>query len=149
MAKPDFSGRVNIKLNSVDVSLNFGRFTQQFQTAQKWLDAQVFNDTQPYMPMQTGTLINNSRAKSMETLGKGEVCVGTPPYGRFLYEGKVMVDPETGSPFARPGVKKVLTNRNLTYSNPKATAKWFETAKKNHGKEWVQEVKKIAGGGKQ
>ena len=68
--------------------------------------------------------------------------------GRFLYEGKVMVDPVTGSPWAREGAKKVVTERSLTYSNPKATPHWFDTAKDAHGKTWVKGVKQIAGGGK-
>ena len=58
-----------------------------------------------------------------------------------------MVDPETGSPWARPGAKKVVTDRDLKYSNPKATPHWFDTAKENHGDSWVRAVKKIAGGG--
>ena len=58
-----------------------------------------------------------------------------------------MVDPKTGSPWARPGAKKVVTDRDLEYSNPKATPHWFDTAKENHGKSWVKKVKKIAGGG--
>ena len=65
----------------------------------------------------------------------------------ILYEGKVMVDEQTGSPWARPGAKKVVTDRDLKYSNPKATPHWFDTAKENHGESWVREVKKIAGGG--
>ena len=69
------------------------------------------------------------------------------PFGRFLYEGKVMVDTKTGSPWARPGAKKVVTDRDLKYSNPKATPHWFDTAKENHGDSWVRAVKKIAGGG--
>ena len=75
--------------------------------------------------------------------------------GRFLYYGKGMVDELTGSPWARKGAKKVLVTEfaghtnakeDLSYSNPKATPKWFETAKKNHGKAWVTHVKKQAGG---
>ena len=68
-------------------------------------------------------------------------------WGRFLYEGKVMVDPVTGSPWARKGAKKVVTERPLTYSNPKATPHWFDTAKDAHGIAWVKGVKQIAGGG--
>jgi hypothetical protein len=63
------------------------------------------------------------------------------------YEGKVMVDPITGSPWARKGAKKVVTDRMLTYSNPQATPHWFDTAKERHGKQWVDETKRIAGGG--
>ena len=44
--------------------------------------------------------------------------------------------------------KKVVTERPLTYGNPKATPHWFDTAKDAHGKSWVKGVKRIAGGGK-
>ena len=61
--------------------------------------------------------------------------------------GKVMIDPVPGSPFARPNIKKVVTDRDLKYGNPRATAKWFDTAKQYHGDNWVKGVKKRAGGG--
>ena len=129
-----------------DVSLN--RFEKQFQEAQFWLDGQVMNDMVPYMPHRDGTFINLTRMRSAALQGTGKVVAGAPPQGRFLYEGKVMVDPVTGSPWARKGAKKVVTKRPLTYSNPKATPHWFDTAKENHGKSWVKGVKRIAGGGK-
>jgi hypothetical protein len=81
--------------------------------------------------------------------GSGTVIAAAPPMGRFLYEGKVMVDPETNSPWARPGAKKILTDKNLNYDtshNPNVTDHWFDIAKKNHGISWVKAVKNIAGG---
>lgn len=130
----------------VDVSLN--RFEKQFQEAQYWLDGQVMTDMVPYMPHRDGTFVNITRMRSAALQGTGKVVAGAPPQGRFLYEGKVMVDPVTGSPWARKGAKKVVTERPLTYSNPKATPHWFDTAKDAHGKAWVKGVKEIAGGGK-
>lgn len=129
-----------------DVSPN--RFEKQFQEAQFWLDGQVMNDMVPYMPHRDGIFINLTRLRSAALQGTGKVVAGAPPQGRFLYEGKVMVDPVTGSPWARKGAKKVVTERPLTYSNPKATPHWFDTAKDAHGKSWVKGVKRIAGGGK-
>lgn len=130
----------------VDVSLN--RLEKQFQEAQFWLDGQVMNDMVPYMPHRDGAFVNLTRMRSAALQGTGKVVAGAPPQGRFLYEGKVMVDPVTGSPWARKGAKKVVTERPLTYSNPKATPHWFDTAKEAHGKSWVKGVKRIAGGGK-
>ena len=130
-----------------DVSLN--RFENQFQEAQFWLDGQVMTDMVPYMPHRDGAFVNLTRMRSAALQGTGKVVAGAPPQGRFLYEGKVMVDPVTGSPWARKGAKKVVTERPLTYSNPKATPHWFDTAKDAHGKSWVKGVKRIAGGGKQ
>lgn len=134
-------------LFDAEVTLDLERFAKQFSEAQFWLDSQVMTDMVPYMPHQTGTFVNVTRAMSAALAGSGEVVAAAPPMGRFLYEGKVMVDPVTNSPWARKGAKKVVTERNLTYSNPKATPRWFDTAKQNHGKAWVDGVKKRAGGG--
>ena len=131
---------------NVRAEINMDRINGNLQRAQYWLDSQIMNDMEPYMPQNTGTFISITRAQSAALAGSGMVVAAAPPAGRFLYFGKVMVDPETGSPFARPGAKKVLTEKPLNYSNPKATPEWFETAKKNHGKEWIEGVKAIAGG---
>lgn len=130
----------------VDISLD--RFSKQFQDAQYWLDGQVMNDMVPFMPHRDGLFISNTRMQSASVQGTGKVYAAYGPQGRFLYEGKVMVDPETGSPWARKGAKKVVMERPLTYGNPKATPHWFDTAKNAHGKSWVEGVKQIAGGGK-
>ena len=129
----------------VDISLD--RFSKQFQDAQYWLDGQVMNDMVPFMPHRDGLFISNTRMQSASVQGTGKVYAAYGPQGRFLYEGKVMVDPETGSPWARPAAKKVVTDRDLTYSNPNATPHWFDTSKEKYGDTWVKEVKKIAGGG--
>ena len=130
----------------VDVSLN--RFEKQYQKAQYYLDSQIMNDMVPYMSHRDGIFVNLTRLQSAAQAGTGRVVAAAPPQGRFLYEGKDMVDPVTGSPWARKGAKKVVTDRPLTYSNPKATPHWFDTAKESHGKAWVKGVKRIAGGGK-
>lgn len=137
----------NYSKPNLEMRINLSRFEKQFEDAQFALDSMVMTSMKPYMPQQTGTFINITSAQSASLAGSGTVVAAAAPMGRFLYEGKVMVDPLTGSPFARPGAKKVVTDRNLKYSNPKATPHWFDTAKENHGKSWVREVKKIAGGG--
>lgn len=131
----------------IRVYISLDRFSKQFQDAQYWLDGQVMNDMVPFMPHRDGLFISNTRMQSASVQGTGKVYAAYGPQGRFLYEGKVMVDPETGSPWARPGAKKVVTDRDLTYSNPNATPHWFDTAKEKYGDTWVKEVKKIAGGG--
>lgn len=130
------------------VDVNLDRFEKQFQDAQFWLDGQVMTDMVPYMPHRDGIFVNLTRMRSTSIQGSGKVIAAAPPFGRFLYMGKVMVDPLTGSPWARKGAKKVVTNRNLDYSNPKATPFWFDTAKDAHGQSWVKGVKRIAAGGK-
>lgn len=139
--------KFSIVNGDVKVKVNLARFERQYQEAQFWLDSQIMTDMVPYMPMQTGAFINLTRAQSAALAGSGEVVAAAPPTGRFLYEGKVMVDPVTNSPWARKGAKKIETDRDLKYSNPKATPHWFDTAKERHEKAWVGGVKKRAGGG--
>lgn len=137
----------NVSKPDIEMRINLSRFEKQFEEAQYALDSMVMEDMVPYMPHQTGTFINVTRAMSAALAGSGKVVAAAPPMGRFLYEGKVMVDPVTGSPWARAGAKKIVTDRDLKYGNPKATPHWFDTAKERHGKSWIREVKKIAGGG--
>ena len=131
----------------VNMHIDLDRFEKQYNIAQYALDSDVMASMVPYMPHETGTFINVTKAMSAALAGTGKVVAAAPPMGRFLYEGKVMVDEVTGSPWARPGAKKIVTDRDLTYSNPKATPHWFDTAKEKHGKSWVKLVKKEAGGG--
>ena len=135
-------------LQRVKIVLNLNGYKDRFKKAQFALDTQIMNDVEPYMPIRENTLRSLTRAESTSLAGKGKVCVSAGAYGRFQYEGKVMVDPITGSPWARKDAKKVLTDRPLTYSNPMTTPHWFETAKQDHEKEWVQLVERYVNGGK-
>lgn len=135
---------------TIEFDVDLTRFNKQYGDAQYALDSMIMTSMQPYMPHRTGTFINVTKAMSAAIAGSGTVIAAAPPFGRFLYEGKVMVDEQTGSPWARPGAKKVVTNKDLDYDkshNPKVTDHWFDTAKQNHGESWVKAVKKIAGGG--
>ena len=134
----------------INMNIDLDRFERQYSRSQFGLDSMVMTDMVPYMPMQTGTFINVTKAMSAALAGSGLVVAAAPPMGRFLYDGKVMVDPETNSPWARKGAKKVVTERDLQYSknaHPKATDHWFDAAKKEYGNDWVAYVKKVAGGG--
>ena len=147
---------------SIDANIDLGRIERNLEKAQYFLDSQVMTDMVPYMPMQTGNFIQRTRAMSAAIAGSGKVVAAAPPMGRYLYMGKAMVDSETGkgpmrieiSPGEyifrfRKGAKLVATDRDLKFSkaaNPKVQKQWFDAAKRDHGKEWVKEVKKIAGG---
>ena len=147
IAKIKYNYSTHGKDSDIELDVDLSRFEKQYGKAQYALDSMIMTSMQPYMPHRTGTFINVTKAMSAAIAGSGTVVAAAPPMGRFLYEGKVMVDEQTGSPWARPGAKKVVTDRDLDYSNPKATPHWFDTAKENHGDSWVRAVKKIAGGG--
>lgn len=138
---------ISIVRSGVKIKVSMERFEKQLKRAQYALDSQIMTDMVPYMPHVTGTFINTTRGMSTTLTGSGQVIAAAPPMGRFLYMGVVMVDPATDSPYARRGAKKVETEKALTYSNPKATAMWFETAKAKHGESWIKLAKKKAGGG--
>ena len=147
IAKIKYNYSIHGKDSDIELDVDLSRFEKQYGKAQYALDSMIMTSMQPYMPHRTGTFINVTKAMSAAIAGSGNVIAAAPPFGRFWYEGKVMVDTKTGSPWARPGAKKVVTDRDLKYSNPKATPHWFDTAKENHGDSWVRAVKKIAGGG--
>lgn len=149
----------SIKRAGIDIKLDMDRFSDNFNRAQYELDTMVMQSMEPFMPKASSQFINTTKAMSAAVAGKGEVFAAAPPFGRFLYEGKTMVDIQTGSPWARKDAKKVLVSQfggktkakpNLSFSksaNPNAQAQWFEAAKKKHGEAWVEKVKEIAGGG--
>ena len=144
----------------IRVKLDMHRFEEQFRRAQYQLDGAVMNSMVPFMPMITGSFINTTRAASAAIQGSGEVYAAYGPQGRFLYEGKTMVSPSTGSTYAKKGEKKVLVSQYggktrarelLSYTkqaHPKAQSHWFDAAKKKDGKKWMRGVKETAGGGK-
>lgn len=134
-------GKFSYRSGNVQVKLNLTRLKKNLHKAQFALDSLVMTDMIPFMPFNTGDLVQRTRAISASMAGTGWVCAGAPPSGRMLYNGKVMVDEVTGSPWARKGARKIVTERPLNYSNPMATPKWFETAKEKELDSWVKEVK--------
>lgn len=102
--------------------------------AEHVLAEQIEKDTQPFVPMLTGSLTQRTRVD-----GSAVIYPGT--YARFLYYGKVMVDPNTGSTYAPKGGTKVVTDRNLVFNkamHPQAQAHWFEASKAQNLDKWVR-----------
>lgn len=160
MAKTTHFKGFSIIAGDLKVKLSLSRFDEQYKKAQYQLDGDVMTSMVPFMPMISGSFINTTRAASAAVQGSGQVYAAYGPQGRYLYEGKVMVDEVTGSPFARKGAKKVLVSQyagktaakeNIEYTHqahPKAQDHWFDAAKAADGKKWVRRVKATAGGGK-
>ena len=127
-------------------TLSAKRFGRQYQAAQSKLDARVMADMVPFMPHNTGDFIARTKAESAAMQGSGRVMAAAPPFGYFLYWGKVMVDEDTGSAWARPGAHKVVSNTPLKFSSG-ARAKWFLSAKQKNLNQWLKLAKRTAGGG--
>ena len=64
----------------------------------------------PYTPWDTGMLMHNVEKKPFLLHYK-------EPYAHYIYIGKLYVDPETRSSWARKGVKKVATDKDLIIKN--------------------------------
>lgn len=95
---------------------------------------QVQKDTSPYVPFLNGGLDDNTKVI-------GNTIVYDTVYARFLYYGKVMVDPETGSTYAKNGATKVLTDKNLEFNKAghnQAQSYWFEASKAENLKKWIR-----------
>ena len=115
--------------------------------------AQCFVDSETIRLMKRFTAARNlylsEKAPVLGTkIGSGRIYY-LAPYGRYQYYGKLMVSSLTGSPYARHGEKKVLTDRNLNYSklrHPDARAKWFETTKQRYKWQILLGAAVIAGG---
>lgn len=138
MAKIRHTKNVSYVKGNVTVEVDFERFDKNLSKAQYWLDSQIMTDMVPLMPHRDGEFIQRTRASSAALAGTGQVIAAERPFGRFLYMGKVMVDPETGSPWAQKDAEKVVTDRPLTFSNPVAVPMWFDAAKRLHKKEWIK-----------
>ena len=104
---------------------------------------QVAKDTSPFVPALTGSL-------DERTMIDGDAVIYPGPYSRYLYYGKVMVDPNTGSSFAPKGGHKVLTDRNLVFGksmHPQAQAHWFEASKAQNLDKWLRVADKAVKNG--
>lgn len=95
---------------------------------------QVRKDTSPYVPALTGSLDKRTRVDGGEIIYPGS-------YARYLYFGKLMVDPATGSSYAQKGSTKVLTDKKLVFNKAmhgQAQSHWFEASKAENLEKWVR-----------
>ena len=95
---------------------------------------QASKDTSPHVPMLAGPLNDRTQVDGRYISYRG-------PYARYLYYGKLMVDPNTGSSYAPKGGTKVLTDKNLVIQksvNPQAQSHWFEASKSQNMDKWLR-----------
>mgnify|MGYP000982425627 FL=1 len=114
-------GKAELKWNT-----NFGsKKTEQFTTAQKFIDSEVLRYSEPFIPLLTGTLIKTGILGTV--IGSGTVSWIAPYAKRQYYRGR------------RPGTQQ---------AGPLRGRFWFERMKAVRGETIVKGAKKIAGGGK-
>lgn len=102
------------------------------QRAAHAVAVQIQKDTEPFVPARTKSLANRSQVVENRAIYPG-------PYARFLYYGKLMIDPDTGSAWARYGAAKVVTGKDLdikTAVHSQAQSHWFEASKAQNMDKW-------------
>lgn len=104
--------------------------------AQHALAIQMAKDTEPYVPAQTKSFANR-------TIVQDDTIIYPGPYARFLYHGKLMIDPDTGSPWAPKGATKIVDpagkDLNIRKSvHSKAQSHWFEASKAQNKEKWIR-----------
>lgn len=115
---------------------------------QRFFTNEVMRRADRYVPFRTGVMKNSAHASSDYT---GIIYVA--PYARYLWYGKLMVDPITGKGafhdpisgrfWSRPGVNKVLTDRDLEFNGaPMRGSHWVERMWTAEGNEITDSVEK-------
>lgn len=133
---------VTVNINSAQIAVNIRAAADK---AVGITAPQILADCNEYAPDDQDGLIDSSNILSDILHGK---LVWSTPYARYLYHGVLMVDPKTGSAWAREGQTKVKASPEVQLKfdklkNPKAGSHWCERAKSDHGAEW-QEIYEAA-----
>lgn len=133
-------GYLTVKVNMNDWGLET-MLAGAAKRAEHAVTVQAAKDTEPYVPMLTGSLKNRTQVRDNLIIYPG-------PYARYLYYGKVMVNAATGrGPMLIPnvgyrypkGAKLKPTNRDLdikTTKHKNAQAFWFEASKAENLEKW-------------
>ncbi len=136
----------DLTADGLEVHVHMGPTTARLKKAHRNLKVNIMNAMMGFMPIRNGDLIGKTETANTLLLDDERMyaAAGTDangvPYGKFQYEGKVMIGEETGSPFARKNEKKVVTDRSLDQQHgghPYAVPHWFEVAWKKYGKRLI------------
>lgn len=128
---------VTVNINSAQIAVDIRAASEK---ARGITSQQALADCNEYVPDDQDALVNSSNIHSDILHGK---LVWSTPYARYLYHGVLMVDPKTGSAWAREGQTKVKVSPEVRLKfdkrkNPKAGSHWCERARADHGEEWRQ-----------
>lgn len=128
---------VTVNINSAQIAVDIRAASEK---ARGITSQQALADCNEYVPDDQDALVNSSNIHSDILHGK---LVWSTPYARYLYHGVLMVDPKTGSAWAREGQTKVKFSPEVRLKfdkrkNPKAGSHWCERAQADHGEEWRQ-----------
>lgn len=115
---------------TVESHINIPRNLAKVENKQYWTFAanEWHRLMTPYVPYLGGALAETVKINSGKLYGEVEYI---SPYAHYIYEGRLMVDPDTGSSWAKAGAKKVYTGAELDLSHnkhPLSSAHWDKAA---------------------
>lgn len=119
------------------MKIDAAKFAQRADRAKETLANEILKDTEQFVPALTGSMSSRARVQ-------GDTIVYPGPYAQFLWNGFVMVDPDTGSPWARPGASKVATGRSLVFTRAmhgQAQSHWMDASKAVNMAKWEKTFK--------
>lgn len=119
--------------------------------AQKFHTANVLKRIKRYMPFVSGMTYKVTVAQT--DISRPYIITDTP-YAKYLFYGKVMIDPKLGAAGfmtpegwrSRKGCVKVLTGRNLQYNrakNPNAGPRWDRALVAAEGQAMVADLQRF------
>ena len=127
---------VSIDVDATGLESEIHRRSSRAETI---LATQVMKDTDKFVPMRTGSLVQRTHIEN------GNTIVYPGSYARFLYFGKVMIYEPTGSTWAPFREHKIVTDRDLVMSkaaHPFATSHWIEVSKAMNLEKWIRVAQK-------
>lgn len=132
----------------VDVDINTKKIMQQRglggdHRARVYLAEQIYTQSEPYTPMQTGMLVRQAVVAK-----DGSTLTYTAPYAHYQWYGKVMGPNYTnGDRFWSGKAPKKYTGKDLDYSGgPMRGPHWVERMLADKSKEIASSLKKYIGG---
>lgn len=102
----------------------------------------------PFVPFETGELDETTKINSSELTGEVDYYA---PHAHYIYEGKLMVDPETGSSYAKKDSKKIYNGKSLKISkekHPLASVKWDKAAEPTQKPKLIDEMQAYVDSGR-
>ena len=126
-------------MSKISISIYLEKNLQKFSTPEAKRVGLVswYKRMYKFIPFETGLTASNITIEDDGIHFKA-------PNARFLYYGKLMVSPTTGSSWAKRGETKRKTNINLKYSkeqHPNACAFWAKVAGDLYGDAISKEIK--------
>lgn len=129
---------LHVTIHSHDMDSVLKKIARLASESETEMAEQAKSDTNDYVPMSGSPAGIANRAQVV-----GNMIVYPGPYSRYLYYGKLYVDPVTGSAWASEGATKVKAEpeKDLHFSTAhhgNAQAHWFEASKAQNLNKWIR-----------